>query len=481
MKKTNRLLSILLALAVVFTMALPTFAAGEGSITVENAAEGKEYTAYKIFDVVYDGSNYAYTMDPESPWLATVQAYEDVTLKLSADGTVYVATFAEDFSAADFAATLSAVNVTEGAIKMNVAGGKATATGLDLGYYLVKTSTGALCNLTTTDPNATIYDKNDFTFDKTDDDESVEVGQVVNYDVTGKVPSTTGYTTYTYKITDTMSAGLTFNEDVNVKVGNVDLPKTETKDDETVTYWDVTYNDTGFELNIYVMNLQDKVAQEILVEYTATVNSNAVTKVEKNHVELTYSNNPADSTSTDKVTDEETVFTAKIVINKHKTGEEETKLAGAQFVLINNGRDDYENDEFKGYFYKKDAVTGAVTWVKDQKDATVVTTGTDGIAEFPGLENGRYLLREIAAPAGYNMLTEDVSVTVAGKTTENAENKIVEANGSFTVTTKVPNSTGIVLPETGGIGTTIFYVLGGVLIAVAAVLLITKKRMSTEE
>ena len=481
MKKTNRLLSILLALAVVFTMALPTFAAGEGSITVENAAEGKEYTAYKIFDVVYDGSNYAYTMDPESPWLATVQAYEDVTLKLSADGTVYVATFAEDFSAADFAATLSAVNVTEGAIKMNVAGGKATATGLDLGYYLVKTSTGALCNLTTTDPNATIYDKNDFTFDKTDDDESVEVGQVVNYDVTGKVPSTTGYTTYTYKITDTMSAGLTFNEDVNVKVGNVDLPKTETKDDETVTYWDVTYNDTGFELNIYVMNLQDKVAQEILVEYTATVNSNAVTKVEKNHVELTYSNNPADSTSTDKVTDEETVFTAKIVINKHKTGEEETKLAGAQFVLINNGRDDYENDEFKGYFYKKDAVTGAVTWVKDQKDATVVTTGTDGIAEFPGLENGRYLLREIAAPAGYNMLTEDVSVTVAGETTENAENKIVEANGSFTVTTKVPNSTGIVLPETGGIGTTIFYVLGGVLIAVAAVLLITKKRMSTEE
>lgn len=491
MKKTNKLLSILLALAVVFTMALPTFAAGNGTITVENAAEGKEYKAYKIFDVVYDGDNYSYTMDVNSPWVkvdendvATVQGYSGVTLTKSADGTVYVVTLNETFNAAEFAAALSAAGVTADAIKLTVADGKATATGLDLGYYLVTTTTGALCNLTTTAPSASIYDKNVIEFDKVDDDESVEVGQKVNYTLTGKVPSTTGYTTYTYKITDTMSDGLTFNNDVKVYVDGAELT-------ENYTYTKV---DNGFELVIDVMNLQDYANKEIKVTYSATVNANAVVGVENNSVKLEYSNDPTDETKYGEVKDEETVYTAEIIIDKYSADDETVSLEGAKFVLINNGTYAADgvtpNNANVGKFYKVDA-NGNVSWyalaegetlaeaIKAGK-VTEVTTDATGKATFKGLEDGKYLLRETAAPAGYNMLTEDVEVEIKAETTEEG-GKTVVVETSLSVTEKVANDTGVVLPETGGIGTTIFYVIGGVLVAVAAVLLITRKRMSTEE
>lgn len=219
MKHARKLASLLLALVMVFALATTAFAAETvtGTITVENPVEGQTYTAYKIFDVVYDtNDHYSYTIDSSNEWYNTVSYYatdtaHGLTLTQVNGGNTYVVTTGDRFSAPDFADALKAdVNGKTGKTLI-VADGKATVTGLDLGYYFVTSSTGALCNLTTTDPTVTIHDKNDMPFEKTDNKVSADVGETVNYTITGKVPDTTGFETYTYEIADTMSEGLTFN------------------------------------------------------------------------------------------------------------------------------------------------------------------------------------------------------------------------------------------------------------------------------
>ena len=472
--KQTKLLSVLLALLLVFALSAGTFAAETGTITVNNPIAGQTYTAYKIFDVTYnaDKTNYAYSIEKTSPWYETVNTYAEtvnsgLTLTVSAsDKDIYVVTIdTAKFSAPKFAAALKAAQITTDGTLLE--GTPPSAKGLDLGYYFVTSASGALCNLTTTNPSVIIYDKNDITFEKTDDDESVEVGQVVHYTVTGKVPDTTGFTSYTYKITDVMSEGLTFKKDVVVKVDGVELAN---------NLYTLSYDTKDFELNIDVMELQDKVAKKIEVTYSATVNEKAVSKIEKNMAILTYSNNPADSESKGTITKEQTVYTAKVVIDKFEKGNETKKLAGAQFVLINNGTKNPDGTAYntnKGKFYKLE--NGKVSWVDSQSDATVVTTDENGAGSFLGLEDGDYKLREIAAPDGYNLLTADVDVTISGA------NATTTDLGSLTVTKNVENATGLQLPSTGGMGTTLFYVLGSVLLLGAVVLLVVRRRMRTEK
>ena len=472
--KQTKLLSVLLALLLVFALSAGTFAAETGTITVNNPIAGQTYTAYKIFDVTYnaDKTNYAYSIEKTSPWYETVNTYAEtensgLTLTVSAsDNNIYVVTIdTAKFSAPKFAAALKTAQITTDGTLLE--GTPPSAKGLDLGYYFVTSASGALCNLTTTNPSVIIYDKNDITFEKTDDDESVEVGQVVHYTVTGKVPDTTGFTSYTYKITDVMSDGLTFKKDVVVKVDGVDLAR---------NLYTLSYGTNDFELTINVMQLQEKVAKTIEVTYSATVNENAVSNIEKNKAILTYSNNPADSESKGTITKEQTVYTAKVVIDKFEKGNETKKLAGAQFVLINNGTKNPDGTAYntnKGKFYKLE--NGKVSWVDSQSDATVVTTDENGAGSFLGLEDGDYKLREIAAPDGYNLLTADVDVTISGA------NATTTDLGSLTVTKNVENATGLQLPSTGGMGTTLFYVLGSVLLLGAVVLLVVRRRMRTEK
>lgn len=455
MNPMKRFVSILLALILLCSTATVAFAAGEGSITVENPKDGQDYIAYKIFDVEYNADNtaYTYTIAADSEWLSAVQAYEGVslsTLMTDADGNgFYTVSTNDSFSAAAFAAVLKATVEGKTGVALTIADGKATATGLDLGYYFVTSSTGALCNLTTIDPSASIRDKNDVPFDKTADDESVEVGQVVNYTITAKVPDTTGFTTYVYEIQDQMSAGLTFGKDVAVTVGGASV--TVQPDYDSIS--------NGFKLSLDVMSMT--AGDEIVVTYSATVNENAVAKIETNKATLTYSNDPTDSTKTTTTPDDVVkVYTAKIIIDKYAAGDEADKLAGAQFVLMNA----------EGKFYKYE--NEDVSWVDAQADATVVTTDANGAAEFKGLENGAYSLKEIEAPAGYNLLGEAIPVTVNGN---------ADSETSLTVTAQVANNSGAELPETGGMGTTVLYTVGGLLVAAAVVLLIAKKRMGASK
>lgn len=457
MKKMKRLASLLLVAVMALAMSMTAFAAEtKGSITVSNPQEGQTYTAYKIFDVTYnaDKTSYSYSIAGTSEWYSVVKNYDGVTLTKSTNGDVYVVKNNDNYSAAAFANVLKAAVDGKTGITLTADGDQVSADNLSLGYYFVSSSTGALCNLTTTKPDATIRDKNDMPFDKTDDKSTVEVGETVNYTITGKVPDTTGFNTYTYEIKDTMSEGLTFNKDVKVYVNSTLLDAGK---------YTLTQNESNFTLSIKVMELQDLVGKEIKVTYSAITNDKAVAVVSKNKAELNYSNDPTDGNKTTKITDEETVFSAKIVIDKYKEGDEATKLKDAKFVLKN------ANDATAKY-YKYDAVAKKVEWVDDKADATEVTTDANGAASFVGLKNGAYYLEETASPDGYNMLTDTVKVTINGEDTD---------VNTLIATAKVANNTGLTLPETGGMGTTIFYVLGSLLTIGTAVILVTKKRMIT--
>lgn len=448
-------LAILFAtLTMVLCCTTTAFAAGAGSITVENAKESETYTAYKIFDVVYSttGDKYAYRIDSANEWFTDVQTYaadtaNKLTLTKKADETIYVVEFQDGFSVPKFAEYLKTkVDTKTGGTQLTVSSGKATASNLDLGYYFVKTATGALCNLTTTKPEAKIYDKNigpeiEKTQNRKDNptaDGSVQVGDTINYEIKGKVPSTTGYTTYTYKITDTMSQGLTFKGDtLSVTVDNTDY----TNNTEYVT---IAKRADGFDVTINVIKLNEngKVGTNISVKYDAVVNEQAVGKVVNNKAQLEYSNNPNDSTKTDKTPEKTTeVFTAKIIIDKHDATDNSVKLDGVVFKL-------YKLVDGNKKYYKYTPASGTtdakVEWVDDIADATEITTASGGKADIKGLENGTYYLKEISTVDGYNLLTEDKAITISGSKDDTT---------TLEVKTDISNKKGTLLPETGGMGT----------------------------
>lgn len=465
MKSVKRISSLLLALLMILTMSVTTFAAGTtGSITIDNPVTGQDYTAYKIFDVVYSGDKqaYSYTIDESNPWFVTVQSYANggskgLTLTQVNGGTTYIVETTDEFSAPEFSDALKDAVAEKTGEPLTAEGGKASATGLPLGYYFVSSNNGALCNLTTTNPEVTIHDKNDVPFEKKEDKTSADVGDTVAYTIIGKVPDTTGFTTYTYLITDVMSKGLTFNKDVTVTVGGVD------KTSECTPAYDAEGNANKFTVSIPVINY--KVGDPIEVTYTATLNEKAIAKISKNEATLTYSNDPTIDTPKTTTPQEQKVYSSKIEIDKYDTNDTSKKLSGAEFVLYKKAE-----DSSKQYFSCNDT-TKEVTWVTDKDHATKKTTGPNGAASFEGLADGTYYLEETKAPAGYNPLSGPRTIEVKGNNTE----------ASLTITEKVENSRGTILPSTGGMGTTLFYVIGGIFVLASVVLLITRKRMEKVE
>ena len=464
MKRMKKLASLVLATIMVLAMAIPAAAAGEGKITMNGTVAGKTYNLYKIFDLTYTGTGtetkVAYTI--ATKWEAFfgeggtgssyIVAKNNETNSLNpilVDGTTkYINITEENAEAFSQAALGYATGRTEDE-HVTAEGTTTVVTGLELGYYLIYPvgatdkleSNGCICSLTSTVPNGEVNIKATYpTIEKKDDKISADVGEKVNYTITGKVPDTTGFAAYTYTIKDTMSEGLTFNaEDVTVKILAAD-----TNGDKLLTKnTDYTYEKegNGFVLTIKVINLQAYVGKTIEVTYAATVNDKAVTQIENNSATLTYSNNPSENTTTETPEMKEKVYSSKIVIDKYANGD----------------------------------TTKEVSWVTDKTAATPKITDDKGAAGFDGLANGTYYLEETEAPEGYNKLDHVIEVDVNSKDAE------VANTDSLTVTEPVENKSGSLLPSTGGIGTTIFYVVGGILVVAAAVLLVTRKRMSTEK
>ena len=368
----------------------------------------------------------------------------------------------DSFSAASFAQYLktNAGSLGTGTAFTQV-GNTMKASGLTPGYYFVSGTSGTVCELATA-KDIQIRDKNEAPqIEKSvdDADRTVEIGQKLTYTITGKVPSTKGYTKFTYQVTDTMSEGLTFNKDVKVTIGGEDVTADAT----------ITKSENGFVASINMMNYQKQIDAPVVITYTATVNDKAIQRNEEtNTATLKYSNNPADKNSFGQSHEEVEVFSFNIVINKYAADNESTKLEGAKFLLKNA----------EGKYYKYDAAK--VTWVDAKADATEVITGADGAARFDGLQAGTYYLEETVAPAGYNQLTKDITIVLNkdGSATIDSASSTLGADHSLTA--GVANSTGTMLPETGGIGTVIFVALGALAVICAGVFLVTNKRMSKE-
>ena len=471
MKTMRKLFTVLLALAMTLALAVPAFAADTGSITISNPQGDHTYTAYKIFDVTYtaDGVNYSYTISETDAAFSTVKAYADVaanglTLTPVANTNKYNVSIGTGFSAASFAQYLKTkVGSLGTGTAFTQVGDTVKASDLTLGYYFVSGTSGAVCELATA-KDIQIRDKNEVPqIEKTvnDDDGTVEIGQKLTYTITGKVPSTKGYTEFTYQVTDTMTEGLTFNEDVKVTIGGTDVTAAAT----------ITNNEDGFVASVNMMKYQDQIDKPVVITYTATVNEKAIVNdKETNTAVLKYSNNPADKDSYDESTVTVDVFSFNIVINKYATGNENTKLEGAKFVLKNN----------EGKYYKYDAATKAVTWVAAKADATEVSTDANGAARFDGLQAGTYNLEETAAPAGYNQLIKDITIVLKEDGSATIDDAASTPEADRSLTAGVANSTGTMLPETGGIGTVIFVALGALAVICAGVFLVTNKRMSKE-
>lgn len=469
MKTMRKLFTVLLALAMTLALAVSAFAADTGSITITNPQGDHTYTAYKIFDVTYSGDNYSYTISDTDAAFSAVKAYADVTanglnLTAVANTNKYNVSIGAGFSAASFAQHLKTnVGSLGTGTAFTKAGDTMKASGLALGYYFVSGTSGTVCELATA-KDIQIRDKNEVPqIEKSvdDNDGTVEIGQVLTYTITGKVPSTKGYTEFTYQVTDTMTEGLTFNKDVKVTIGGTDVTAAAT----------ITNNENSFVASVNMMNYQDQIDAPVVITYTATVNENAIQREkETNTATLKYSNNPADNNSFEESKVEVDVFSFNIVINKYAASNAETKLEGAKFVL--------KNAESK--YYKYDAATKAVTWVDDKSAATEVSTDANGAARFDGLQAGTYSLEETAAPAGYNQLTKDITIVLDKSGSATIDGAASAPGADHSLTTGVANSTGTVLPETGGTGTVIFVALGALAVICAGVFLVTNKRMSKE-
>ncbi len=477
-----------------------------GTITVDNPVAGKTYTAFKIFDVSYSGDDYSYTIDSDgqNSWFGEVMGYmgkeyndetgkydgavnnaytgEGITLTPSTnDPGVYVVTFTDAFSAPDFAEKMKTHVENKGGGQSLEAVADTDTVAVDelpLGYYLVSTDSGALCNLTTTNPTVTIHDKNDTKFEKAANKTTVNIGDTVNYVIEGKVQDSTGFEpdTYQYKVTDTMSDGLTFQGSVTVYVGgtvaadksSVTNPVLMLTQGDQYTYTATPVGEgiakTGFEVNVKIEKLQNYVGEPIYIVYSAVVNESALVGVETNNAHLSFTHDPNAVSNPKEIDRKVDVFTAQIKIDKDD--ESGQPLKGATFVLMNG-------DDTSAQYYKIASVDGrpTVTWVDTVEDADKFTTDAEGFTYISGLANGTYYLKETQAPDGYNPLTETPMININGQVANHAE-----VDGSLHPVKPIVNHSGGLLPNTGGIGTTLFYVGGGILIVGALAAFIIKRR-----
>ena len=489
MKYMKKLITLLAVLTLALAMAVPAFAASNtGTITIDNAVTGTTYKAYRIFDLEsYDTDKNAYSYKLNTNWKDFPEystTIDSNTVRATDFFSVNSAGYiewkdAKKEAGADFAKLAKAFAVeksiacdkTETATDATV-----TFTDLTLGYYLVDTSLGSLCSLDTTAPSVTIQEKNSDTTiekkivingDEKVDSNSAGIGDTVNFSITITVKDGAPKD---YVLHDKLS-GLTFDPDsLEVKVGTTTLTA-------NTDYTLVTNPTDGDSFDVKFKDGKLKTNDVVVVTYSATVAANATIAGagNTNKAKLAYSGKHSTE-------EETTTYVWKLNVHKYalNSTNDEVALSGAKFVLyrMDGGTKKYAkltNDKIDG-------------WVNDKGDATTLETSGTGDILIEGLNEGTYYLEETEAPAGYNKLTEPIEVEITATTSATSGSETVQyknsSETSYTpatdATVKVLNSAGTQLPSTGGIGTTLFYVIGGVLMAVAAVLLVTKKRMNNK-
>ncbi len=490
MKKVKSLAAILMAIAILFVMAIPAFAettseptseptTPNGSIEITSPVEGQTYNIYKMFDLeIKNGDKFFYTVtDAWKPFVETgdgsnyfmIDEQNYIILKDgAADKAAEIAKAALAF-AKDTANGISSVATLPN-------GDSYKATGLDLGYYLVDSSLGALCGLTTTKPEATVNEKNGTpTVDK-----KVKDGDTYASENTASVGDTVEF-----KTTITVQAGaekyvLHDNMDPALKLLNDGENKiTVTVDGTEVAAGDTTYTlDTSpadshtFDITFDDTYLSDKAGKTIEVKYFATLTKAALegTNGKTNETFLKYGD---DNTVTSKTTTYTYNFELVKVNSKNEV------LSGAEFELYDaatGGNKIDVVDEGNGVYHIADAEEKAAAGFTSAKIVA-------GDVTIKGLGNGKYYLQETKAPEDYNLLETRTEVTINGANLDATVTAGTDGNPDTYVEggVKVINYTGTELPSTGSIGTTIFYIVGGILLVGAGVLLVVRKRVSSEK
>lgn len=536
MKQVKKFLAFLLAAVLVISLgSLTAYATDEepvaqptsGSVQVASPNAGQTYTLYKLFDarmsfdddgnmiaVTYtlpegkdeDALKYKVSESDVRQWFKVENGYV-----VAADGVN--AQWAKDADAMAWARAFGVKVAGKDPITAVSAETEVKWADLPYGYYFVDSSLGSFVSVDSNNPNVTVQDKNNPpTLDKeitavshgsisnvTGEGEAAsaemaDVGQGANEHAIAQIGDTITYKltigakpgAENYVVTDTLAAGLTppAASAVSVKAGEAALEGADYTVDVTGQVITVSF------ANAFLNTISADMT--ITIEYTATLNKDAVvaSNSNDNSARLEWGH----KTVKDYTEDQSKVWTAEITV--FKVDDKSAALAGAGFVLKNADNKYYKYNEeavdavpaqgtegASDYVPAKDAQPAGVVWVDSVEDATEYITEvkeetvgdkTEKVAKitFTGLANGTYTLVEKTVPAGYNEAREISAITIA------AGNYSVE---NLSQSKKIVNMAGTELPSTGGIGTTIFYVVGGLLLVVGGVLLVTKKRVDNDK
>lgn len=496
MKKMKKIMALMLVAIMMMAMSVTAFAAGTTcSLTVNvnggQDLKGQTINLYKLFDVTEsksgENTNYAYTVnDTYKDALAYVlkiatTSKDEEFAKAVADKTATIQQFANDFTAK---ALTDNLGVTKTSGKIAESKTSYEFTGLDAGYYLVYVTGGKQIQSSLVTVDATTNTVNLKTeapsITKTADKATAEIGQVVTYTVTGAIPDTTGYDQYQYIIHDTLSKGLDFVNDatgtacegnsVKVTVAYPDATDASTAP-TTATIDTDNSKKMSLDLSAWVKANQTNKGKTFTVTYYAKVNKDAEV-TNNNNASLEYGNNPSDTTTT--TPSEAKTNTYPLDINKIKK-ETEEKLAGAKFSLYTsaedakNGKNAIKVSGSNGNY----VVDPASTTTEFESVKSIDGKGYN--LHINGLEAKDYWLVETQAPEGFNKLTAPIKVTITK--TGDADWKV--SKGDVEVTDKIidiENSTGSLLPSTGGRGAIVFAVIAALLVFGVAVSFIRDKR-----
>ena len=525
MKKMKKVMALALSFMMVVAMSVATFATETVStytLTITGTKSGHTYNVYQIFTGEIsdlNGKKVLSNVKYGESYVPTGKTVGEAVDKAVLEEITDADTFAQNFDMTNpvYKTVASTANQT-------------VIDGLPAGYYLVKDGTAITGQDAVTKfilqvvGNTSVAVKSDvptvekkvqenvktvngntdtripnYTLDpRYNDVADYNIGDDVPFQLIGTLPSNyADYTTYKYIFHDTLSSGLTYNNDAKIYVKNGST-KTEIKEGFNTTCVNgilTISTDNLKAVKDASGNVINTTAQSyIIVEYTAKLNSAAQIGLpgNPNEVYLEFSNNPNNggegetgTTPADKVI----VFTYELDVTKVDRADATKKLKDAEFKLHNK----------EGLWVKVDAEGKVTSWTDKESEASTLKSDEKGLFKVIGLDAGVYYLKETKAPQHYDLLKEEIELTIVATTANNQawEGKEPEEaltnlgilvgnatevtpgnTNSGSVSMNVENSQGSTLPTTGGMGTTIFYVVGSILVLGAAILLITKKRMS---
>jgi len=491
-------------------LTIPAFATASFNITINSSSSsldmsGTTYTAYKLFDVTgYNESAGAYTYAVASKFSSFTYT-DGATTHNSSDMVSYVYSLNGQ---------TDKLNAFTSAVKTYITNNTVTDDGLmtatasntvsipitgGAGYYIVLAegkagndqTVTALCALTTAVKDATVDLKADApTIDKQVYENSPEgwgkvadysIGQNVPFKLMAHIPSYADQYThdYTYIIHDTLDRQMAYNTgSLAVKNGANDVAQSSSTYDLT-TGTDATTGNTTITLTFASDYIKANPGTDLTITYNALLTDQA--KIygdhQENTVYLQYSNNPYDTTTAQTEEHKVSVYTYQFNIHKYYLNSStKVNLAGAQFRLYSDSLCSDANEiklaNVSGTSYRP---------VVGTESGTYMESGSDGMISIKGLDAGTYYLKETKAPDGFNLLSGSVTVTISRTLNTTDVSNVTVNDASSDTAIEVENSTGGLLPTTGGMGTRMFYAVGGTLTAGAGIVLITRKRIKNEK